>query len=233
MINLTFLSKTNAYKQVIVHSHDAPIVMAFPLTVLAFGSVFFGYIMKDMCIGIGTDFWGNSLFILPQASYYFEIELLPGFIKLLPVIFSLSGAFSAYFYYHYKFKTLIDLNLSPLGKILYIFFNRKWLFDKIYTVFVSQTVLTLCYEIIYKNIDRGILEDIGPLNISSTFASVYSYVGELQSGYLMHYLRTMFFGLILIFSFVILLPGSVLEVQTIIFGFVVLFVVNRSFVYNE
>ena len=233
LLYLTFLSKTNAYKQVIVHSHDAPIVMAFPLTVLAFGSVFFGYIMKDMCIGIGTDFWGNSLFILPQASYYFEIELLPGFIKLLPVIFSLSGAFSAYFYYHYKFKTLIDLNLSPLGKILYIFFNRKWLFDKIYTVFVSQTVLTLCYEIIYKNIDRGILEDIGPLNISSTFASVYSYVGELQSGYLMHYLRTMFFGLILIFSFVILLPGSVLEVQTIIFGFVVLFVVNRSFVYNE
>ena len=39
------------------HAHDSPLPMALPLLVLAFGSIFAGYLTKDMLIGVGTDFW--------------------------------------------------------------------------------------------------------------------------------------------------------------------------------
>jgi NADH-ubiquinone oxidoreductase chain 5 len=36
--------------------HDLPKVMGYPLFVLVFGSIFIGYLTKDMIIGVGTDF---------------------------------------------------------------------------------------------------------------------------------------------------------------------------------
>ena len=43
LIYLTFLSKTNGLKKIIEHAHDAPNIMAYPLMVLAFGSIFIGF----------------------------------------------------------------------------------------------------------------------------------------------------------------------------------------------
>jgi NADH-ubiquinone oxidoreductase chain 5 len=42
----TFLTPTNSFKQDILQCHDAPILMAIPLIVLAFGSIFAGYLAK-------------------------------------------------------------------------------------------------------------------------------------------------------------------------------------------
>ena len=50
--------------------------MAFPLVVLAFGSIFVGYLTRDMIIGVGTQFWGSSLFTLP-ANEFIEAEFIP------------------------------------------------------------------------------------------------------------------------------------------------------------
>ena len=47
---------------------------AFPLFILAFGSIFIGYVTRDMMIGPGTDFWGNALFTLPDQLYLLEGE---------------------------------------------------------------------------------------------------------------------------------------------------------------
>jgi len=44
--------------------------MALPLAILAIPSIFIGYLTKDMLIGIGTDFWGNSLYVLPKKYEY-------------------------------------------------------------------------------------------------------------------------------------------------------------------
>jgi NADH-ubiquinone oxidoreductase chain 5 len=37
--------------------------MAIPLGILAVLSVVFGYLSKDLFIGVGTDFFGNVVFI--------------------------------------------------------------------------------------------------------------------------------------------------------------------------
>jgi len=36
--------------------HDASIIAAIPLIILAFGSLFIGYLTKDMIIGLGSSF---------------------------------------------------------------------------------------------------------------------------------------------------------------------------------
>ncbi len=66
LIFLTFLAPTGAFKVTVQHTHDAPPLMALPLILLALGSIFLGYLGKDMMIGLGTDFWGNALFVLPK-----------------------------------------------------------------------------------------------------------------------------------------------------------------------
>jgi len=48
--------------------------MAVPLSILSLGSIFLGYISKDLFVGLGTDFWSNSLFILPEHNNQLDAE---------------------------------------------------------------------------------------------------------------------------------------------------------------
>lgn len=70
--------------------------MGIPLILLAFGSLFVGYLSKDMIIGLGSTFWGNSIFVLSEHMSFLEAEYLPYHIKVLPLIFSHFGIFFAY-----------------------------------------------------------------------------------------------------------------------------------------
>jgi NADH:ubiquinone oxidoreductase subunit 5 (subunit L)/multisubunit Na+/H+ antiporter MnhA subunit len=53
---------SNTQKQTIQHAHDADWVMALPLIILALGSIYGGFFLKSMFIGLGTDF-GIMLFM--------------------------------------------------------------------------------------------------------------------------------------------------------------------------
>jgi NADH-ubiquinone oxidoreductase chain 5 len=59
--------------------------------------LFSGYLVRDLFVGLGSIFFGNSIFILPKNFNLIEAEFLPLQIKLLPLIFSLSGMFLALF----------------------------------------------------------------------------------------------------------------------------------------
>src|SRR5450759_360249 len=97
LLFLTLLAPTNSFKRDLSKCHDAPILMAIPLILLAFGSIFVGYLAKDMMIGSGTNFWANSLFILPRNEILAESEFAtPTIIKLIPILFSTLGSFVAY-----------------------------------------------------------------------------------------------------------------------------------------
>jgi NADH-ubiquinone oxidoreductase chain 5 len=66
--------------------------MGIPLLVLAVGSLFLGYCSKDMIVGLGSAFWGNSIFVLSEHTSYLEAEYLPYHIKAIPLIFGHIGA---------------------------------------------------------------------------------------------------------------------------------------------
>jgi len=203
LIALTFLRETNAYKQAMLHAHEAPFRMAFPLFCLAFGSIFIGYVTRDMMIGPGTDFWGNALFTLPDQLYLLEGEWINSFAKLLPLILSLSGATLAFLLYNFNYDFLVNLKKSPLGSKLYTFFNRKWLFDKIYNELLCQNILYIGYKHTYQNMDRGIIELLGPNGISSNLYNKSFRIKKIQTGFIFHYIFLVLFSIVLILSFFI------------------------------
>jgi NADH-ubiquinone oxidoreductase chain 5 len=202
LLYLTFLSDPNGYKNILSHAHDAPIRMAFPLVVLAFGSIFVGYLTRDMIIGVGTQFWGSSLFTLPANMNLLEAEFIPHSIKLVPVCFSLFGAFSAYVLYMLSSKELYQYKFSSLGRKVYTFLNRKWFFDKVYHEFVSQNMLSFGYHTSYKAIDRGIIEILGPYGISNTVSEQSRRITATQTGYLYHYAFIMLVGVTVLITII-------------------------------
>jgi len=60
--------------------------MAVPLCILAFGSIFRGYLLSDALIGWGTDFWGNSIIASPATTQAVRSHMIPVWISALPLV---------------------------------------------------------------------------------------------------------------------------------------------------
>ena len=202
LIFFAFLTETNAYKNVIKNAHDVPLEMGISLGLLAFGSIFIGYISKDMFVGLGSNFWNNSIYINPINNQMIDAEFLPTFFKILPVIFSFSGLFGSFYLYFFKFKFLYNLKISKYGIYFYNFLNRKWYFDKIYYEFINQYILKIGYNFTYKMIDKGLIEICGPYGLTTIFAFLSQKIILLQTGYIYHYSLLILISLIFLINII-------------------------------
>jgi NADH-ubiquinone oxidoreductase chain 5 len=119
------LVKTNAFKKVILQAHEGSFLLSLPLFFLCVGSIFFGYLFKDMFIGIGSQFFGNSMFVLPKNYNMIEAEFLPLVIKMIPFFFSLCGVGLFFVINLYFYNDLLLFQLKNLGLFLFKFFNQK------------------------------------------------------------------------------------------------------------
>ena len=203
LLFLTFLAPMNAFKRDIAACHDAPVVMAIPLILLAFGSIFVGYLAKDMMIGLGTHFWGNSLFLLPRHELLAESEFAtPSSIKLIPLLFSTCGALIAYQVHFVITRIMYRIKTSYYGQLMYSMLNKRWLFDKVYNSFIIQPSLWFGYEISFKTLDKGVFELLGPFGIGSTFRRLALQISTIQSGFVYHYALVMLIGLTIFISII-------------------------------
>jgi proton-translocating NADH-quinone oxidoreductase chain L len=202
LIYLTFLSKTNSFKYVIINAHDAGFSMSFPLGILAFGSIFIGYLSKDMLIGLGTDYWQNSIYILPNHLKSIDAEFIPVFFKLLPVLLSILGVFISIFIYHYNYKFFYYITMNSTFRKIYIFLNRKWFFDKLYNELISQNLLKFGYKYSYKLFDKGFFELFGPTGLINLIYLKSKKISLLQTGYIYHY---SFLIIVSLISFILIL----------------------------
>jgi proton-translocating NADH-quinone oxidoreductase chain L len=206
LVFLSFLAPTNAHRVALEHTHDAPPLMAIPLIVLAAGSIFLGYLGKDMMIGLGTDFWGNALFVLPQNLVLLESEYIPQGVKLLPLLATILGISLAYLLNcpialarsGYRMKT------GLVGRKIYTMLNKRWFFDKVYNDFVGEKALDFGYSTSWKRLDKGCFEVVGPYGIANVFPSWSRHVSRLQSGIIYHYAVIMLLGLTLAITLVAL-----------------------------
>lgn len=169
LISLVFFTYPNNVKSVYSNTHESNILVIIPLCILALFSIFFGYIFSDLFVGVGTDFYGNSLYISPNNISIIEAEFtLPLIIKLLPALLSLFGATLALYLYHVNPKFIIELTNTNLGRQIYTFLNGKYFFDVIYNHYIIASGLKIGYNI-SKFLDRGVVELIGPYGLSATF----------------------------------------------------------------
>ena len=194
---LTFIAPTNAFLPALKNVHEAPLLLALPLIILAWGSIFVGYIAKDMMVGLGTDFWGNALTQHPQYSCI--SEFIPQIHRNLPLILTFSGAILAYII---NVANSLPITLLKQFRSFYIFLNQRWLFDKVYHDFIAKKAFNFGYQTSFKSFDKGLLEIVGPTGIMKTFINLLTEIRNLQSGFVYHYALFMLIGLILFISIV-------------------------------
>ena len=196
LISLVFLTTPNGQKQSYLYSHESNLAVILPLLILALFSIFFGYIFSDLFVGVGSDFFGNSLFIHPNNISIIEAEFsINPIIKLLPAIFSFTGAASAILIYNKDPEVLINLTDTSLGQKLYSFLNGKYYFDVIYNHFIVSAGLQTGY-LISKEIDRGAIELLGPYGLAKFFSNTGINIAKLDTGIITTYSLYITIGLL-------------------------------------
>jgi len=188
LLFLVFLAEPNGNKNTLLNAHEGSWRMGFPLFILSLLSISVGFLTRDLFIGFGTNFWGASIFVLPQNYVLSDIEFIDLFHKLLPLMISILGASSAYFLYSFGLNSFYNIKKTSTFKFVYNFLNRKWYFDRIYNQLIGQNALNISYHYSYKDIDRGIIEILGPSGIVKSVQSTYNSLSLLQSGFVYHYL---------------------------------------------
>lgn len=196
LISLVFLTIPNGPKNVYLNSHEAKLSVIIPLFILALFSIFFGFILSDLFVGVGSDFFGHSLFIHPKNISLIEAEFsLPLMIKLLPAILSLLGATLAIFLYNYFPNIIINVTETYLGRKIYTFLNGKYFIDIIYNNYIITEGLKLANNI-SKILDKGVIELIGPYGLSSSITNTGINISKLDTGVITTYSLYITLGLL-------------------------------------
>lgn len=224
LLILTFITKTNAYKQVIDKAHDAPLLLGLPLFILSIFSIFVGYFTKDMAVGLGSTFWGNSLNIIFENNNLIDAEFLPFIIKILPIVSATLGLILACYIYTYLTKYLNNLINNNLFRNIYLFLNKKWFMDKLYSEVIYQKILFISYNPLYAVFDKGIFNILGPRVLTDLLEKLSKNTAEIQTGFFYHY------ALIFLVSLTILIILSSFDFfNLLIILFVLFFFVFKNY----
>nr|YP_009344408.1 NADH dehydrogenase subunit 5 [Pleurotus eryngii]APT42223.1 NADH dehydrogenase subunit 5 [Pleurotus eryngii] len=196
LISLVFLTVPNGPKFNYLHSHESNLAIIIPLFILALFSILFGFVFSDLFVGVGSDFFGNSLFIHPNNISIIEAEFsLNLIIKLLPVILSLIGSVLAIYLYHNNPEFINQLTDNSISRKIYGFLNGKYYFDVIYNHYFISKGLLLGYTI-SKELDRGAIEFLGPSGLSTAFTNTGNNIAKLDTGIVTTYALYITLGLL-------------------------------------
>jgi NADH-ubiquinone oxidoreductase chain 5 len=204
VLYLTFLSNPNGpivnYKQ--AHAaHEGDIYMSLPLIILAVFSIFFGYITKDIFIGLGSDFFSdNGLFIHPKHEIMLDTEFaVPTFYKLLPLFFTVSLSIISILFTEFYPTLLIKFKLSNLGYNIFGFFNQRFLVEMFYNKYISGLILDLGAQTT-KVMDKGSVEKFGPFGLEKSVSDISNSINKLSTGVVTSYALYILVGLIFYIS---------------------------------
>ena len=112
LINLVFFNHNHLYKKIILNFNYSTIFIYISLLFLVLNSIVSGYFFKDRFIGLGSNFFGTSIFSLPWNTNLIDIEYIPITIKIIPIFFSTLAIFIVIFFYNYLFSFLIFKKLK-------------------------------------------------------------------------------------------------------------------------
>ena len=174
--------------------------MIVPITVLAFGAIFLGYMFKDLMIGAGSSFLTISLGSTFAHHNLIDSEFLPTSIKLVPLVLSLSGAALALVLY--RQEPALAVNLKTGFSRIFAFLTHSWYIDALISRFISRKVLNFGYKYSFQLLDKGLFESVGPKNASNVFYQLSQSISQLQTGIIYHSVFSMVLGLVVILALV-------------------------------
>jgi NADH-ubiquinone oxidoreductase chain 5 len=169
-------------KKYIKKLHYSTFIMLFSIYELADFSIYQGYLCKDMFIGLGSDFFLNTIPI------YFNFDLFSNFLYIFSFDFNDYGienaffismymSFVFFFIYFFFFYRVYALSISPF----FFFLLSRHLteqyisFFKIFLNPILKGSLYFSYNFSFLVIEKGIVEWLGPyllVNLISRFSSL-------------------------------------------------------------
>jgi len=182
---------------------EGDIFMSLPLIILAVFSIFFGYVTRDIFIGLGSGFFAdNSIFIHPTHEIMLDTEFaVPTLFKLLPLFFTVSLSALALVLSEFMPKVLIYFKLTRLGYNVFGFFNQRFLIELFYNRYITGLVLKLGGQTT-KVLDKGSVELVGPYGLEKGLVALSRSIASLDTGVITTYALYILVGLI----FYILIP---------------------------
>lgn len=198
VVYLTFLTNPNGpltnYKQ----AHEGNMFISLPLIVLAIFSILFGYVAKDIFVGLGSGFFSdNSLFMHPSHEILLDTEFaLETSYKLLPLVSTVLFTAVALVLCEFLPRLLMYFKYSGLGYNTFSFFNQRFFIELFYNNYVTGFVLKLGGQTT-KVVDKGSVELIGPYGLEKILLFLSKTIAMLDTGVVTSYALYILIGFIL------------------------------------
>lgn len=205
---LVFYTKERMSNKLKQQLQESPKVVTGPLIALAIPSLIIGFIAVKYLIFATPNFFGSSLFVLPQ--HQLLIELSKDFHGALNM--ALHAIFTLPFWF--ALLTLVSTGLVYLRKpqvVSYLANKLQWLnkillnkygFDDFYQNYLAAAVKWFAHGL-WCGGDQYII-DTGLVNGSARLVGYgASLLRKCQTGYLYHYAFVMILGLLLLFSWLL------------------------------
>ena len=198
LIFKTFHGKFNNQKVSQSDIHDSEITILLPLVVLVLGSIFVGFLFKDLLIGHNfTNFWNNSILFLKEVNHS---DIPTWFLLITPIIVVLTIPLA--FYLYIKNEQIL-INLTNKNEKIYLFLLNKWYFDEIYEKIIVEPIKKIG-KFLWRSGDENIIDKYGPDGISKIVKLISNKAIKLQSGYIFDYAFVMLIGFSLLLTFFII-----------------------------
>jgi NADH-ubiquinone oxidoreductase chain 5 len=229
VLYLTFLAYPNGhiiYYDKDSNNKDGDLFLNLPLVILAIFSIYFGYITKDIFIGLGSNFFtDNSIFIHPIHEIMINTEFsISTFIKLLPFFLTLFITFIAILISEWYPTIILNLKLSAIGNSIFGFFNQRFLVEFFYNKYITNLVLTLG-EQTTRILDKGSIETLGPFGLEKVLFNLSKNINKLSTSIIPNYGLNIAIGFIfLIVSFLYI--NIILVLLLIIIFFIIFNIID-------
>ena len=180
--------------------HESPLIMLFPLILLAIGSICSGFFFKEIFIGYNsTDkFWIDSIkFLTPLSPEHPPFWI----IYSTPILVVLSIPIAYYLFV--KNKNITNWLVNE-NKAVYNFLINKWYFDEIYDyLFINSSKKIGIF--LWKTVDLNTIDKFGPDGISNLIKKLSNKAIKFQNGYIYQYAFIMLLGLSALLTYLIIL----------------------------
>nr|AFD95930.1 NADH dehydrogenase subunit 5 [Talaromyces stipitatus] len=196
VLYLTFLTNPNGPLNNYKFAHEGDLFLNIPLIILAVFSIFFGFLTKDIFIGLGTGFFSdNSLFIHPNHEILLDTEFaVPVLFKLLPLFFTVSLSILSILFSEFTPNLLIKFKFSTIGYNIFSFFNQRFYIELIYNKYIVENILTLGGQTT-KSLDKGSVEYLGPYGLEKGLLNLSNNINNLSTGVVTTYALYILMGL--------------------------------------
>ena len=198
VLYLTFITNPNGPLANYKKAHEGDIYMSLPLIILAVFSIFFGYITKDIFIGLASNFYAdNSLFIHPLHEIMLETEFaVPNFFKLLPLLLTVILSAISLILSEYLYSLLIKFKFTRLGYNIFSLFNQRFMIELFYNKYITRFILNLGGQTT-KVLDKGSVELLGPYGLEKGLVKLSKGLSSLNTGIITSYALYILVGLII------------------------------------